>query len=91
MMTIIILIQREDVIWGSIGQNNSGKGGGGGGKLVTLIAVTHRIDSMRPRVSAASPTPPPPPAEGIASWRTVHGLKETQMSLCKDDFSLFVL
>lgn len=50
------------------------KGAGDGGRLVTLIAVT------------PPPASPTPPAEGIASWRTVPGLKEKQMSLCKDDF-----
>lgn len=87
MMTIIILILREDIIWGSIGQNNNGQGGGG--RLVTLIAVTHRIHSTKPCASAASP--PLPLLLPRASWRTVHGLKEKQMSLCKDEFSLFVL
>lgn len=63
MMTIIILILREDIIWGSIGQTNNGQGGGG--RLVTLIAVTHRIHSTKPRAFAASLPFPPPPAEGI--------------------------
>lgn len=78
MMTIIILILIEDIIWGRAALDRTTMNRVVVGWLVTLVAVTQ-------------PCPTPPPAEGIVYWRTVHGLKEKRMSLCKDGYSLFVL
>lgn len=93
VMRIITLILSEDIIMGqsSDGPNNRT------GQVVGGLGL--RIDSTRAGIPAAYPAPPRPPthppplppAEGITSWMTAHSLKEKRMSLCKDDFSLFVL
>lgn len=66
---------------------------GDGRRPVTLIAVTPRVHFTKACVPAASL----PHLTLIllllllplrASWRTMHGLKGKQMSLCKDDLSL---
>ena len=56
LMTVIILILREDIILGqsSIGQINSGQGGGG--RLVTLQVVTHSTKAAVPAAFRPTPT-----------------------------------
>lgn len=88
--TTIILIHREDITW-CVRQNNSEQDGGG--RLVTLDSC----DSQNPFSEASCSccprlTPEPPPS----CWG--HRILEDSarsdreaLSLCKDDFSLFVL
>ena len=80
LMTILILLLREDIILGqsSIGQINSGQGGGG--RLVTLLVVTHSTKVTVP--AATCPTPTPTSTSSSSSSTSSSSCSSSSSSSC---------